>query len=42
MVLLMAIADNSKLQTPQPLFGGYAPCTVPGDRDPRARADGRA
>ena len=29
-VLLMAIADNSKLQTPQPLFGGYAPCTVPG------------
>ncbi len=30
MVLLMAIADNSKLQTPQPLFGGYAPCTVPG------------
>jgi N-methylhydantoinase B/oxoprolinase/acetone carboxylase alpha subunit len=26
----MAIADNSKLQTPQPLFGGYAPCTVPG------------
>jgi acetophenone carboxylase len=30
MVLLMAIADNSKLQTPQPLFGGYGPCTVPG------------
>ena len=30
MVLLMCIADNSKLQTPQPLFGGYAPCTVPG------------
>jgi acetophenone carboxylase len=29
-VLLMAIADNSKLQTPQPLFGGYGPCTVPG------------
>jgi acetophenone carboxylase len=26
----MAIADNSKLQTPQPLFGGYSPCTVPG------------
>lgn len=26
----MAIADNSKVQTPQPLFGGYAPCTVPG------------
>lgn len=23
-------ADNSKLQTPQPLFGGYNPCTVPG------------
>jgi acetophenone carboxylase len=30
MVLLMCIADNSKLQTPQPLFGGYGPCTVPG------------
>jgi len=29
-VFFMAIADNSKLQTPQPLFGGYAPCTVPG------------
>jgi N-methylhydantoinase B/oxoprolinase/acetone carboxylase alpha subunit len=29
-MFLMAIADNSKLQTPQPLFGGYAPCTVPG------------
>ncbi|MEX2150690.1 MAG: hydantoinase B/oxoprolinase family protein [Steroidobacteraceae bacterium] len=28
-VYMMAIADNSKLQTPQPLFGGYAPCTVP-------------
>lgn len=26
----MAIADNSKVQTPQGLFGGYAPCTVPG------------
>jgi acetophenone carboxylase len=26
----MAISDNSKLQTPQGLFGGYAPCTVPG------------
>ena len=26
----MAIADNSKIQTPQGLFGGYAPCTVPG------------
>lgn len=29
-VYMMAIADNTKLQTPQPLFGGYAPCTVPG------------
>jgi N-methylhydantoinase B/oxoprolinase/acetone carboxylase alpha subunit len=29
-VFFLAIADNSKLQTPQPLFGGYAPCTVPG------------
>lgn len=29
-VYMMAIADNSKLQTPQPMFGGYAPCTVPG------------
>ncbi len=29
-VFMMAIADNSKLQTPQPLFGGYAPCTIPG------------
>jgi acetophenone carboxylase len=27
---MMAIADNSKIQTPQPLFGGYAPCTIPG------------
>ncbi|MGE0486207.1 MAG: hydantoinase B/oxoprolinase family protein [Gammaproteobacteria bacterium] len=26
----MAIADNSTIQTPQPLFGGYAPPTVPG------------
>ena len=26
----MSISDNSKLQTPQGLFGGYAPCTVPG------------
>ncbi|NLE75014.1 MAG: hydantoinase B/oxoprolinase family protein, partial [Actinobacteria bacterium] len=26
----MAISDNSKIQTPQPLFGGYQPCTVPG------------
>lgn len=29
-VFFNAIADNSKVQTPQPLFGGYAPCTVPG------------
>lgn len=29
-VAMMAIADNTKLQTPQPLFGGYAPCTIPG------------
>lgn len=29
-VYFMSIADNSKVQTPQPLFGGYAPCTVPG------------
>jgi len=29
-IYMMAIADNTKLQTPQPLFGGYAPCTVPG------------
>jgi len=29
-VWFSCIADNSKLQTPQPLFGGYAPCTVPG------------
>jgi N-methylhydantoinase B/oxoprolinase/acetone carboxylase alpha subunit len=28
-VFLMAIADNSKLQTPQGLFGGYAPPTIP-------------
>jgi len=26
----MAIADNSTIQTPQPIFGGYAPPTVPG------------
>jgi acetophenone carboxylase len=26
----MAIADNSRIQTPQPLFGGYAQPTVPG------------
>jgi len=30
MVFFMAIADNSKIQTPQALFGGYAPSTVPG------------
>jgi N-methylhydantoinase B/oxoprolinase/acetone carboxylase alpha subunit len=30
MVFFAAIADNSKIQTPQPLFGGYAPATVPG------------
>ncbi len=30
MLFFMAISDNSKIQTPQPLFGGYAPCTVPG------------
>jgi acetophenone carboxylase len=29
-IYFMAISDNSKVQTPQPLFGGYAPCTVPG------------
>ena len=29
-VYMMAIADNSKIQTPQALFGGYAPCTIPG------------
>jgi acetophenone carboxylase len=29
-LFFMSIADNSKIQTPQPLFGGYAPCTVPG------------
>jgi acetophenone carboxylase len=29
-VYMMAIADNSKIQTPQPMFGGYAPCTIPG------------
>ena len=29
-VYMSAIADNSKIQTPQPLFGGYAPCTIPG------------
>ncbi|WP_300458810.1 hydantoinase B/oxoprolinase family protein [Desulfobacula sp.] len=30
MIFFMSIADNSKIQTPQPLFGGYAPSTVPG------------
>jgi len=29
-VYFMAIADNSTVQTPQPIFGGYAPPTVPG------------
>ena len=29
-VFFLSIADNSSLQTPQPLFGGYAPPTVPG------------
>lgn len=29
-VFFMSISDNSKVQTPQPLFGGYAPPTVPG------------
>lgn len=29
-VYFMAIADNSTIQTPQPLFGGYSPPTVPG------------
>jgi len=29
-IYFMAISDNSKIQTPQPLFGGYAPATVPG------------
>ena len=29
-VFFATIADNSKVQTPQPLFGGYAPPTVPG------------
>jgi acetophenone carboxylase len=26
----MSIADNSIIQTPQPLFGGYSQCTCPG------------
>ncbi|MFI1034455.1 hydantoinase B/oxoprolinase family protein [Streptomyces sp. NPDC020951] len=30
MLFQMAIADNSSIQTPQPLFGGYAQPTVPG------------
>lgn len=30
MVFYMAIADNSTVQTPQPLFGGYATSTCPG------------
>ena len=30
MLFFLAIADNSSVQTPQPLFGGYAPPTVPG------------
>ncbi len=29
-VYFTSIADNSRVQTPQPLFGGYSPCTVPG------------
>jgi acetophenone carboxylase len=29
-VFAMAIADNSTVQTPQPLFGGYSQPTVPG------------
>ncbi len=30
MLFEMAIADNSTIQTPQPLFGGYAQPTIPG------------
>lgn len=30
MLFQMAIADNSTVQTPQPLFGGYSQPTVPG------------
>ncbi len=30
MLFFMAIADNSKMQSAQPLFGGYAPATCPG------------
>ena len=29
-VFFTAVSGNAKLQTPQPLFGGYAPSTVPG------------
>jgi N-methylhydantoinase B/oxoprolinase/acetone carboxylase alpha subunit len=29
-VFFTSIADNSKVQTSQPLFGGYAPCTIAG------------
>jgi acetophenone carboxylase len=29
-IFFTAISDNTKIQTPQPLFGGYAPCTLPG------------
>ena len=29
-VYMMAMGRNSRLQTAQPLFGGYSPCTVPG------------
>ncbi|MCE0766036.1 hydantoinase B/oxoprolinase family protein [Pseudonocardia kujensis] len=29
-VVFMSIADNSIVQTPQPLFGGYTMCTCPG------------
>ena len=29
-VFFMSIADNSIVQTPQPLFGGYTMCTCPG------------
>ncbi len=29
-IAMIGIADNTKLQTAQPLFGGYAPPTIPG------------
>ncbi len=29
-VFFMCVADNSKIQTTQPLFGGYGPATMPG------------